>query len=96
MPQTPIEEAVLETQTHFSPEFTALRGPRLDQFVDRRIDAADKEAGDAGNPTRVAATRDQVFKAREIGLDDVRIAVPSGYQSHCLASGRISAEIASG
>src|SRR5439155_8623982 len=50
-----------------------LTEPRLDQFVDCRIDAADEKTGNTGNSARIAAARDQVFKAVEITLDDALV-----------------------
>ena len=45
----------------------------LDQFVDRYVDAADEETGDARNPARVAALPNQMFEPRQISFGDLFI-----------------------
>ena len=45
----------------------------LDEPIHRNVDSAHEEAGDACHPAGIAALRDQMFEAREIGFDDLFI-----------------------
>src|SRR3546814_12464345 len=50
-----------------------LAQPCLDELVDGRVDTADEEAGDAGDPAGIAAPRNEVLETTEIRRDDLLV-----------------------
>ena len=59
-----------------------VRQPGVDLGLDRRIDPADEEAGHAGDPCRIAATRDQRFEPGDVRLRNALVGILREEQRH--------------
>ena len=49
------------------------RDPLVEGGIDERVDAADEKAGDAGDPMRIAALRDERLEAGDVSFHDLGI-----------------------